>query len=294
MLGDLADAMDVHLGLPTAAAARAELAALAPAIAAAPDRPAPARRAAPGRAAGRGDRADRPPGPDHPGPGGAVLATWHHLLDAGRLQDGEPNLAGTARTAVAVMSAATAAEAGSAEGGKVTVATARGAITVPVQIADMPDRVVWLPCQLGRLRGPERARRGPRHPSDGEERGMTAITSAAQPPPLGTTDPTLADFGHDPWWLILLKVVVIFAFLMITTLMTIWAERRIIGRMQSRPGPNRAGKFGLLQSLMDGLKLPLKEDIIPRGVDKLAVRHRAGDRADSRVHQLRDHPVRPG
>ena len=55
------------------------------------------------------------------------------------------DLAGTARTAVAVMSAATAAEAGSAAGDKVTVATARGAITVPVQIADMPDRVVWLP-----------------------------------------------------------------------------------------------------------------------------------------------------
>jgi NADH-quinone oxidoreductase subunit H len=44
---------------------------------------------------------------------------------------------------------------------------------------------------------------------------------------------------------------------------------RVIGRMQSRPGPNRAGKYGLLQSLMDGLKLPLKEDIVPRGVDKL-------------------------
>jgi NADH-quinone oxidoreductase subunit H len=51
--------------------------------------------------------------------------------------------------------------------------------------------------------------------------------------------------------------------------MTIWAERRIIGRMQSRPGPNRAGKYGLLQSLLDGIKLPLKEDIIPRGVDKV-------------------------
>jgi len=49
----------------------------------------------------------------------------------------------------------------------------------------------------------------------------------------------------------------------------IWAERRLIGRMQQRPGPNRAGKFGLLQSLMDGIKLPLKEDIIPRGVDKI-------------------------
>ena len=98
---------------------------------------------------------------------------------------------------------------------------------------------------------------------------MIAITSVAPPHAVPAADPSLADFGHDPWWLIALKVVVIFAFLMITTLMTIWAERRIIGRMQSRPGPNRAGKFGLLQSLMDGLKLPLKEDIIPRGVDKV-------------------------
>jgi NADH-quinone oxidoreductase subunit H len=82
-------------------------------------------------------------------------------------------------------------------------------------------------------------------------------------------DPTLASFGHDVWWLVLLKVIVIFAFLVITTLLTIWAERRVIGRMQQRPGPNRAGKFGLLQSLMDGIKLALKEDIIPRGVDRL-------------------------
>jgi NADH-quinone oxidoreductase subunit G len=61
------------------------------------------------------------------------------------MQDGEPNLAATARAAAARMSAATAAEAGLGEGGKVTVATDRGAITVPVEIADMPDRVVWLP-----------------------------------------------------------------------------------------------------------------------------------------------------
>src|SRR5712691_8567009 len=74
---------------------------------------------------------------------------------------------------------------------------------------------------------------------------------------------------HDPWWLTALKVVAIFAFLMLATLMMIWAERRVIGRMQQRLGPNRAGPFGLLQSLMDGIKLPLKEDIIPRGVDRL-------------------------
>jgi NADH-quinone oxidoreductase subunit H len=82
-------------------------------------------------------------------------------------------------------------------------------------------------------------------------------------------DPTLASFGHDPWWLVLLKVIVIFAFLVVVTLITIWAERRVVGRMQQRPGPNRAGKFGLLQSLMDGIKLALKEDIVPRGVDRL-------------------------
>jgi len=82
-------------------------------------------------------------------------------------------------------------------------------------------------------------------------------------------DPTLASFGHDPWWLIIIKVLAIFVFLVVATLLTIWAERRVIGRMQQRPGPNRAGKFGLLQSLMDGIKLALMEDIIPRGVDKL-------------------------
>ncbi len=96
-----------------------------------------------------------------------------------------------------------------------------------------------------------------------------ATTAAAQVQAAGDGYPTLASFGHDVWWLICLKVVAIFAFLMVTTLITIWAERRIIGRMQQRSGPNRAGKFGLLQSLVDGIKLPLKEDIIPRGVDKI-------------------------
>src|SRR4051794_13116147 len=75
-------------------------------------------------------------------------------------------------------------------------------------------------------------------------------------------------FGLDPWWLILLKCVAIFVFLLVTTLLQIWAERRILGRMQQRPGPNRVGPFGLLQSLADGVKLMLKEDLIPAIVDK--------------------------
>jgi NADH:ubiquinone oxidoreductase subunit H len=82
-------------------------------------------------------------------------------------------------------------------------------------------------------------------------------------------DPTLASFGHDRWWLIILKAVCIFVFLLVMTLFAIWAERRVIGRMQNRLGPNRAGPFGLLQSIADGIKLGLKEDIIPLGVHKM-------------------------
>src|SRR5690625_7986286 len=51
--------------------------------------------------------------------------------------------------------------------------------------------------------------------------------------------------------------------------MAIWAERRVLGRMQTRPGPNRTGPFGLLQSLSDGLKAMLKEDLTPKAVDKV-------------------------
>ncbi|MFI0484248.1 NADH-quinone oxidoreductase subunit NuoH [Actinomadura sp. 9N215] len=79
----------------------------------------------------------------------------------------------------------------------------------------------------------------------------------------------LKGFGNDPWWLIGGKVLVVFAFLVVTVLLTMWIERRVIGRMQLRVGPNRAGPFGLLQGLADGVKLALKEDIVPRQVDKV-------------------------
>src|SRR6202167_6775980 len=82
-------------------------------------------------------------------------------------------------------------------------------------------------------------------------------------------DPTLSDFNQLIWWLVLLKVGIVFAFLLLTTIFMIWFERRVIGRMQNRPGPNRAAPWGLLQPVADALKLPLKEDIVPTGVDKL-------------------------
>ncbi|MGF7236121.1 MAG: NADH-quinone oxidoreductase subunit G [Frankia sp.] len=77
--------------------------------------------------------------------GEAVLATWHQLVDDGRLSDGEPFLAGTARAAVALLSPATAAEIGVTVGQSVEVATARGTIALPLGLADLPDRVVWVP-----------------------------------------------------------------------------------------------------------------------------------------------------
>lgn len=86
-----------------------------------------------------------PAAPPTPGPGQAVLATWRLLLDAGRLQDGEPHLAGTAVSPVVLLSPTTAAELGAAAGDPVTVSTESGVITLPLSVAEMPDRVVWLP-----------------------------------------------------------------------------------------------------------------------------------------------------
>ncbi|GAA4561897.1 NADH-quinone oxidoreductase subunit NuoH [Planotetraspora kaengkrachanensis] len=81
--------------------------------------------------------------------------------------------------------------------------------------------------------------------------------------------PNLSDFGHDPLWLSIIKALFIFVFLMVGVLLSVWTERKLISRMQHRYGPNRAGKFGLLQTVADGLKMGLKEDLMPRTVDKV-------------------------
>ncbi|HET6209206.1 MAG TPA: NADH-quinone oxidoreductase subunit NuoH [Jatrophihabitans sp.] len=87
---------------------------------------------------------------------------------------------------------------------------------------------------------------------------------------LAASDPnaTLAGFGHDAFWLILIKVLGVFVFLVVMTLFSIVFERKVVGRMQNRIGPNRTGPWGLLQSLADGVKLAFKEEIIPTLADK--------------------------
>ncbi|MGC4957966.1 NADH-quinone oxidoreductase subunit G [Actinomadura citrea] len=127
VLDALADEMDVHLGLPGPEAARREMAGLGAHRGERPDAPSVAQGLAP-----------------HPEQGEALLATWRLLLDRGRLQDGEPFLAGTAKPAAARLSPATAAEIGAT--GAVTVSGPRGEVTLPLEITpDLPDRVVWLP-----------------------------------------------------------------------------------------------------------------------------------------------------
>lgn len=124
----LADAMDAHLALPDLRAVRREL-----------DRLGGWTGERAGEPAEHGQSAARP------GDGEAVLAGHRMLLDLGRLQEGDPALAGTRHAAVARLSAATAAATGVKDGDLLEVTGPAGAVRFPLQVTEMPDRVVWLP-----------------------------------------------------------------------------------------------------------------------------------------------------
>lgn len=85
----------------------------------------------------------------------------------------------------------------------------------------------------------------------------------------GAVAPVTADFSQDVFWVWLLKAVAIIVFLLTSVLIAIWFERRVVARMQVRPGPNVHGPLGLLQSLADAMKLLVKEDVTVKAADKL-------------------------
>lgn len=98
---------------------------------------------------------------------------------------------------------------------------------------------------------------------------MTALAAvhpllAAVHPLLGADDPLYVNGVN---WVVvlidLIKVVVVFGALLVSVLLMIWFERKVISDMQSRIGPNRAGPFGIGQTLADGIKLFFKEDLRP-------------------------------
>ncbi|ALN15365.1 NADH-quinone oxidoreductase subunit NuoH [Acidipropionibacterium acidipropionici] len=78
-------------------------------------------------------------------------------------------------------------------------------------------------------------------------------------------------FGTDPWWITVIKVVVLFVILLMWTLFNVWFERRVLGRMQNRLGPimNTAFIRGMGQAIGDGIKLIFKEVVTPKGADKI-------------------------
>lgn len=86
-------------------------------------------------------------------------------------------------------------------------------------------------------------------------------------PALASVELPHADFSDTPLWLSFVKALLVFVYLLLQVVLVIWFERRVIGRMQQRPGPNRFGPLGILQTLADGFKLMWKEVFVPKNAD---------------------------
>lgn len=261
----LADALDVHLGLPDLKAARGELDRLG------------------GREDGFADdpRVTSSPVP-RAGDGEAVLAGHRMLLDRGRPPGGRR---GAGRDPARGRRPALPGHRGRVRSEGRRSAGRHRARRHHRTPAD-GDRDAG-PGGVGaaQLRRPGRSRRhrrpagrtGPDRPGrpglarrdNGGRRvtGLAQLAAAPQGTVLAAED--LSMFGTDPWWLVVVKAVFCFAFLMVTVLFAIVWERKVVAWMQLRVGPNRHGPWGLLQSLADGIKLMLKEDVVVKRADKV-------------------------
>ena len=86
-------------------------------------------------------------------------------------------------------------------------------------------------------------------------------------------DPLLdGDLLWTPLLIVLMKVLIVFVVGLVATMLMVWFERKAIAGMQNRIGPNKAGPWGLLQTLADGTKLFFKEDLLPEKADKFVFR----------------------
>ncbi len=177
------------------------------------------------------------------------LASGRTMYDQATMVQQAPTIAKLARPATVRLNPHDFAKLGIDPGTPVKVSSARGAVTasatsdpgVPRDTAVVPFNAAgW------RGRGPDqRRRRRDRRPG-----------GAHLMDPLLTGDLTAGDVG-----IVLLKVVVVFVFLLVAVMFMIWFERKLIGDMQNRIGPNLAGPWGLFQTLADGIKLFFKEDL---------------------------------
>ena len=130
------------------------------------------------------------------------------------------------------------------------------------------DRAAEPPAPRRRRPDRGRARRGPRRRACRCEQGLTPDTSNL----------------NQPWWIDVIKAFVVINLVMLCFAYVTWLERKLLGRMQLRYGPNRAGPFGLLQPIADLVKLIRKESFFPAGGDRPPLHRRARRR---RVHGAR-------
>ncbi|CAM5269483.1 NAD(P)H-quinone oxidoreductase subunit 1, chloroplastic [Streptomyces griseomycini] len=248
----LADAMDVHLGLPDLRTIRAELDRLGAWDGPRGHRPA-GDRGRPAPAGRRGGGARRAPAAARPGrPAAGRRGARRHPARRPRAPVGRHGRGGRRRGRRPAGGDRYRRNGRTAPGGH---RDARPRGVAPDELRRRRRRL--------RHRGTARLPR-PHRPGDARRRGPQG--GGGMSPYLAAED--LSMFGRDPWWLIVVKAVFCFAFLMVTVLISIVMERKVVAWMQLRIGPNRHGPWGMLQSLADGVKLMLKEDVVVKRADK--------------------------